>query len=211
MSGTDTRIREAAITLFATNGFAGTGIRELADRVGVTTSSLYHHISSKDDLLEQIVTTSMAALNDVGDYWFNQQAAPPKRFAGLVACHAIIHTIAANETIVVDRQLAAMQPSSRRRAVAARDKYERTWRDLIVAGVESGAFRVDHPELATRALLGATTAIADWYRPRGAIESDKLAEAYTAMAFDLLNAAARPDIPDLTEAMKIFTTRWDTT
>lgn len=211
MISTDARIREAAIELFASNGFAGTGIRELADRVGITTSSLYHHVRSKDDLLDQIVATSMGALNDVGDYWATQNDSPPNQLAGLVACHAIIHTIATNETIVVDRQLAAMQPKSRRRAIAARDRYERTWRDLIVAGVESGDFRVDHPELATRAVLGATTAIADWYRPRGSMASDKLAAAYVAMVFDLLNAPDRPDIADLTNAMNLFNSRWETT
>ena len=209
MSATKTRIRVAAVELFAAQGFAGTGIRELADQVGTTTSSLYHHVQSKDDLLDMIVETSMGAMNDVADYWVGVEGGAPDRLAGLVASHVVIHAMAPDEAVVVDRQLGAMRPGSRRRAIAERDRYERVWCGLVAAGVETGDFQVDNPELATRALLGAATAVADWYRPDGLIDERKLAAEYVTMSFDLINARVRPTVPDLTDVIHVFTNRWD--
>lgn len=53
----DTRqtIRDVALELFSTKGFEQTSLREIAERVGLTKASLYHHYASKQDLLLSIV------------------------------------------------------------------------------------------------------------------------------------------------------------
>jgi len=45
------RILADAMTLFAREGYANTSLREIAERVGVSKSALYHHFASKDALL----------------------------------------------------------------------------------------------------------------------------------------------------------------
>ncbi len=45
------RILDDAMTLFAQEGYADTSLREIAARVGVSKSALYHHFPSKDALL----------------------------------------------------------------------------------------------------------------------------------------------------------------
>ena len=52
----DTRqdILNAALDLFAENGFFGTSMREIARRVGVRESALYHHFPSKEAILEAL-------------------------------------------------------------------------------------------------------------------------------------------------------------
>lgn len=44
------RIRDAAITEFATNGVAATSVRAIATRAGVSPGLVIHHFGSKDDL-----------------------------------------------------------------------------------------------------------------------------------------------------------------
>jgi TetR/AcrR family transcriptional regulator len=44
------KILDVAEALFARRGFAGVGLREVADRVGLGKSSLFHHFKSKADL-----------------------------------------------------------------------------------------------------------------------------------------------------------------
>ena len=41
------------------------------------------------------------------------------------------------------------------------------------------------------------------------LDNQKLADAYVTMSFDLINSRTRPDIPDLTDALELFTNRWD--
>ena len=53
----DTRadILDAALELFAENGFYGVSIRDVARATGVGVSALYHHFASKEELFEAVV------------------------------------------------------------------------------------------------------------------------------------------------------------
>ncbi len=44
-----------ALHMLAERGYAGVGLRELAAEAGVTTGSIYHHFSSKEDLVRSAV------------------------------------------------------------------------------------------------------------------------------------------------------------
>ena len=48
-------ILEAAVMLFSEKGYAGSGIRELAERAGVTKSLLYYHFKNKEEILHQLI------------------------------------------------------------------------------------------------------------------------------------------------------------
>lgn len=50
-----TRIRDAAISLFAQNGYAGTSVREIVERAGVTKPVLYYYFKSKEGLFRAIM------------------------------------------------------------------------------------------------------------------------------------------------------------
>jgi AcrR family transcriptional regulator len=45
------RILDVALELFTEQGFDGTSLREIAERLGVTKAALYYHFESKDDIL----------------------------------------------------------------------------------------------------------------------------------------------------------------
>lgn len=60
---TKQRIVEAALEMFAQNGFAGTNIRELSASLDLGKSSLYRHFESKEEIWNAVVET-MAAYYD---------------------------------------------------------------------------------------------------------------------------------------------------
>lgn len=59
-------IISAAIDLFREQGYAGTSMQEIAGRVNLNPSSLYHYVSSKEEILESIYarSNSFPALHD---------------------------------------------------------------------------------------------------------------------------------------------------
>ncbi|MBI3785730.1 MAG: TetR/AcrR family transcriptional regulator [Deltaproteobacteria bacterium] len=73
--GSRDKILDAAEDLFSRRGFAGIGMREVADAVGLSKSSLFHHFSSKAELYAAVVgrildiidQRTMAALAIGGD------------------------------------------------------------------------------------------------------------------------------------------------
>jgi TetR/AcrR family transcriptional regulator, regulator of cefoperazone and chloramphenicol sensitivity len=53
-AGTRRRILAVALELFAVKGYAGTSIRDITDRMGLTKAALYYHFASKEQILEAV-------------------------------------------------------------------------------------------------------------------------------------------------------------
>ena len=56
------RILDAATELFNEHGYAGTSIRDITERLGMTKGALYYHFASKDDLLHAMVAPLLDAV-----------------------------------------------------------------------------------------------------------------------------------------------------
>ena len=50
------RILDIAVDLFIEQGYAGTSVRDISERLGMTKGSLYYHFASKEDVLTALVT-----------------------------------------------------------------------------------------------------------------------------------------------------------
>ncbi|WP_410876937.1 TetR/AcrR family transcriptional regulator [Nocardia sp. A7] len=53
-------ILDAAAELFTRNGFAGTPTRTIADAVGIRQSTIYHYFATKEDILDNLLTRTVA-------------------------------------------------------------------------------------------------------------------------------------------------------
>ena len=61
---TKERILDAAVTLFAENGYDGTSVEQIANIVGIKAPSLYKHYKGKEDILN--------ALIDSAETWYEE-------------------------------------------------------------------------------------------------------------------------------------------
>lgn len=57
---TKERILDEALTLFSENGYDGTGVEQIAERVGVRAPSLYKHFRGKEDILNALIDNAEA-------------------------------------------------------------------------------------------------------------------------------------------------------
>lgn len=53
-------ILDASAELFTSNGFANTSTRAIADAVGIRQSSLYHHFATKNEILSELLSGTVA-------------------------------------------------------------------------------------------------------------------------------------------------------
>lgn len=75
----DTRqdVLDAAAALFCTVGYAATSTRAVADRAGVRQASIYHHFTSKDAILLDLLLGSVRPSVDLADRLATAADAPP--------------------------------------------------------------------------------------------------------------------------------------
>ncbi|MBQ3684257.1 MAG: TetR/AcrR family transcriptional regulator, partial [Methanomicrobium sp.] len=55
---TKEKILDAALTLFSENGYDGTSVEQIANRVGIRAPSLYKHYAGKEDILNALIDSA---------------------------------------------------------------------------------------------------------------------------------------------------------
>lgn len=181
------RVRRAAIELFAERGFYGTGIRDLASAAGLRTSSLYHYMGTKDELLSQIMVDTMLPLARAAELMLTEIADPTERLATLVEHHVWLHARESLATSVADTEIRALTGAYRSRVLAIRDGYENCWRITIREGMASGQFSAEHPEILATALLQMCTGVASWFTEPGGISLPELCRMYADWALTMVS------------------------
>lgn len=183
---TERQVRRAAVALFASKGFHATGIRQLADTVGIKSSTLYHYMGTKEDLLYTIVQDSSRRLIEAAQRLADLGLTPEAMMCALVQMHVSVHATHRDETAVVDNELRHLDPERRARAVEMRDVYEGFWTSAISAGVRECVFSVHNQRLARLGILQMCSGVAEWYSPKGELALPELAQIHAHMTLQLL-------------------------
>ena len=76
---TKEKILDAALTLFAENGYDGTSVEQIASIVGIKAPSLYKHYKGKEDILNALIDSAEARYEEMFGSEKNIGAAEPGR------------------------------------------------------------------------------------------------------------------------------------
>jgi AcrR family transcriptional regulator len=182
------RIQDAALQLFAAKGFFATGIREIADRVGVTTAALYHYMGSKDELLIEIMASSMTQLIRAAEESLATADEPAAELAALVRSHVGYHALDPLRSMVTDDELRAVSGEPRSHIMELRDSYERLWAGTLDRGLASGVFDVADAKITRLAVLEMCNGVDRWYSSTGPLGPGEVADVFADLALAMVGA-----------------------
>ncbi|MFG1711133.1 TetR/AcrR family transcriptional regulator [Nonomuraea sp. M3C6] len=201
------RIRTAAVLLFARQGYAATSIRDLAKAVNMTNAGIYHHVSSKEALLADLMRVAQRGLIDATGRMLANVERPADRLALLISSLTAVHALSPMTTRVMDGELRSLTPGSTAHdeIIALRDAYEAHWKRALADGVSATAFRVADQKLTRLALMSMCTGTSEWYRPDGDSTLEQVCAEFVtiglaavrtpAQAVVTLDLALLPDFP----------------
>jgi len=152
------RLREAT-QLFWEKGYHGASMQDIGERVGMLKGSLYAHLSNKEEILLEIVSTTFRRLMDAVSPLLEMSMPATERFRLSVRAHAAIvlgDPAAASMFFYESRHLTG-EPASWTRD--AHHRYMSVWEKLLQTGVDSGEFR---PDLDVKAIALLAISIGDW-------------------------------------------------
>jgi TetR/AcrR family transcriptional regulator, cholesterol catabolism regulator len=170
-------ILRAALEAVRERGYHAFTLEDIAERLGIRKTALYHYFPDKDTILYECHRESLAELDRLITESETCCEGPAARLRFLIREHVRVMT----ETLEgspLAFEVSALSPDRRREIVAARDRYERLLRELIAAGIARGEFREVDPKVAVFAMLGAVNWIARWYRPEGSIPPERLGREF---------------------------------
>lgn len=186
------QLLRAAARLFREQGFHGTSVAEIASAAWITKSSLYHHFPSKQALLAEILMDTVSRVTPAVEAIASADLPAAERLRAAARCHVVelIHDQDKVACFVEEGRFLA--PDYRDAFVAARDRYEQSFRRILQDGVRSGEFRPVNVSLASLAVLGLCNSVVHWYQPSGQLNVDTVAEEFANLAVkSLLSSKAR--------------------
>ncbi|PZG54017.1 TetR family transcriptional regulator [Spongiactinospora gelatinilytica] len=174
---------QVAVQVFNERGYDGTSMDDLSKKLGISKAAIYHHVSSKDELLELGVNRALDGLF---------AAAADATAAEVPAIDRLAQLIRASVTVLVERLpyvtlLLRVRGNTEveQRALDRRRQFDRLVAGLVAEAKADGDIRPDvDPAVAGRLLFGMVNSVVEWYRPNEATSAAELAEAIRTMAFD---------------------------
>ncbi len=180
-------IREAGLTLFAERGYHATSMGDIGRAIGVKGPSLYNHLKSKQEILIDIMVTTMQDLLAGFDN-ADSNGEPAERLREVMAEHVRYHALHPRDVRIGNREIPSLEEPARELVLNLRNEYEGKWRELIQDGLDSGDFSIPSVRVAVYAILEMGIGVAQWYRPDGSLSLDQIAALYADMAARLLSA-----------------------
>lgn len=179
-----------AVAVFNERGYDATSMEDIAGRLGITKSAIYHHVPGKGELLRLALDRALDAL-------FAVMQEPGARSGPAIS--RLEHVVRASVRVLSEElpfvtlllrvrgnspvELAALQ---RRR------NFDRIVTALVRSAAEAGDVRPDlDPAVTSRLLFGTVNSLVEWYRPDRELDADALTDAVVSTLFDGLRTRPR--------------------
>ncbi|WP_225832569.1 TetR/AcrR family transcriptional regulator [Streptomyces sp. NK08204] len=158
-----------AVRIFNERGYDGTSMEHLSKAAGISKSSIYHHVSGKEELLRRAVSRALDGLFAILEEEPARAGRPADRLEHVV--RRMVEVLIAELPYVTLLLRVRGNTATERWALERRRDFDHRVADLLRAAAAEGDIRGDvEVRLATRLVFGMINSIVEWYRPevRGA-------------------------------------------
>ncbi|TFB75793.1 TetR/AcrR family transcriptional regulator [Cryobacterium glaciale] len=176
-------ILEIAVTAFNEFGYDATSMGVLAARLALSKAAIYHHFTSKDEVLQLALDE---ALNGLEGVLLESGAVTGSAIDRLAyVLRGAVQVLTSRLPYVTLLLRVRGNTDVERLALTRRRAFDRAVSALVIEARDEGSLRSDiDPRVATRLLFGMVNSIAEWYRPEGPEDAAQLADDVLAVALD---------------------------
>ncbi|MFD8672798.1 TetR/AcrR family transcriptional regulator [Streptomyces seoulensis] len=172
-----------AVGVFNERGYDGTSMEHLSRAAGISKSSIYHHVSGKEELLRRAVSRALDGLFAILDEEHARVGRPVDRLEHVV--RRMVEVLIAELPYVTLLLRVRGNTEAERWALERRRDFDHRVAALLRAAAEDGDVRGDvEVRLATRLVFGMINSIVEWYRPEtGGAGGREVADAVVRLVF----------------------------
>jgi AcrR family transcriptional regulator len=178
-------VLNAAVRLFNARGYDATSMFDIAESLGITKSSVYHHISGKEQLLQMAMDRALDGLFEAADEVRTLDLPALDRLERLIRRSVLV--LAERFEFVTVLLRVRGNTAVEQHALARRREFDGLVTELVKQAQAEGGVRPDiDPATAARLLLGMVNSLTEWFRPR--TSADAIADAVAVIAFEGLRS-----------------------
>lgn len=174
---------ELAATMFAERGLRATTVRDIADAAGILSGSLYHHFSSKEEMVDEVLRSFLDWLFERYQHIIDTEPNPLARLEGLfmASFDAIEHHHA--EVVIYQDEAKRLSGQPRFSYIDELNiRQRKMWVDVLTEGIEQGYFQPDvDVDLVYRFIRDTTWVSVRWYQPGGPLTAEQVGRQYLSI------------------------------
>ncbi len=166
------QIEEQATALFKTKGYKATSMRDLAQILGIEAASLYSHIKSKEEILQNIcfkmADVFFLAIERV------DETNPELQLETAIKSHFKVISENIDASAVFFNEWRHLSEPHLTEFLAMRTRYEQFFLKIIHQGIKCGLFRPFDSKFAMMTILSSINWTHQWYRPTGKMSVEEI-------------------------------------
>lgn len=173
-------IREAALRLFAQNGYAAVSMRKIASEVGLQAGALYLYTPDKQTLLYELMEEH---LTDLIEAWNKVEAGrdPTNRLEAFARFHIAFNIERPESVFIAYMELRNLNPENFAKITALRGRYEAILTEILADGQRAGLFDVTDTKLSAMAIIAMLTGVNTWFKSEGRLSREQVETVYWDM------------------------------
>jgi AcrR family transcriptional regulator len=172
-------IKGVSIDLFHKKGYFASSINDIARAAGIQKSSIYYHYSNKEDILFDILKTTMIDLDANLEKQLKGIEDTEERMRTAIHSHTLFHMERQKEVIISDSEIRGLTVDNYKTIIKMRDEYDHKFQSIIKRGIDAGVFAEDDHKILSYAIITMCTAVSIWFNPQGRLSKEEIAQIYT--------------------------------
>jgi AcrR family transcriptional regulator len=174
-------VRDVALSLFASVGYANVSLRQLAEGVGLHVGSLYNHIESKQALLFELIRDHLENLLDHVEWQVKKSSGVEARLHAFIASYIEFQLLHREHAQLSALELRNLEPEHLHEIAGLYKSYRARLEAIINEGVKAGLFHAHPLSAATHGIIGMISNIAFWFTEDAPLSKEQLISQYSAM------------------------------
>ncbi|SFR69675.1 TetR/AcrR family transcriptional regulator [Microbacterium azadirachtae] len=182
------QVLEIAVRLFNEQGYDATSVSSLAAELGLSKAALYHHFSSKEQILQIALDDALGGLEAVLEDALSGEQSTAARLVSVIQGAVRVLTSRLPQVTLLLRVHGNSEIE--RAALERRRIFDQRVAKLVAQAQREGELRSDiRPSVATRLMFGMINSLIEWYRPaHTSLTPEELVGDVTRVIFDGLRA-----------------------
>jgi AcrR family transcriptional regulator len=179
---TKDQILDAAAQIFRIKGYHATSMNDIAGAVNLQKASLYHHVSSKQEILLELLDQALELLTEeISRVAKDEDLLPDEKLRQMTHAYLKALTDRVDLSSVLLMEHRSLEPKLHARHIPNRDRFEALWRDVVDEGMQTGVFCCAETSMTVRTLLGAMNWTITWFNSKGDQSIDQIADQIAAL------------------------------
>ncbi|WP_137391694.1 TetR/AcrR family transcriptional regulator [Rhodoligotrophos defluvii] len=158
------RLLDVSSALFASKGYRATSLDDIAAALGIKKSSLYHYVSSKDEILIGLYSRLYELVEPRIWAIRAEPLAPDRKLRKMVEAYIELITTHIDSFSTAWLNEHELSPENRLAIQRRHRRMERTFEAVIIEGQQQGLLARHTPRLMGLAMFGMVMFIQYWYR-----------------------------------------------